>query len=156
MHTDGTDVFEPRRTRRAQRLSQVSFVLFVRAIIGSDGKPLDERDWRLHKAIRHKTAAGQEAQHASWVGYEFQTLQRLYAAGADVPQPIAAGNNTILMEYIGGPPVGTIGARFSIRAALLCSALLLSPALALLARAPQPGGAALNVSGAELPRVEAL
>jgi RIO kinase 1 len=33
--------------------------------------------------------------------YEYTTLERLYRAGAAVPQPIAASENAILMSYIG-------------------------------------------------------
>ncbi|HLY27518.1 MAG TPA: RIO1 family regulatory kinase/ATPase, partial [Aggregatilineales bacterium] len=33
--------------------------------------------------------------------HEFATLSRLYEAGAAVPQPIAAGDNAILMGYVG-------------------------------------------------------
>jgi RIO kinase 1 len=32
---------------------------------------------------------------------EFQTMEMLYQAGADVPRPLARGSNVILMEYIG-------------------------------------------------------
>ena len=67
---------------------------------------LDERgkvvrnDGLLH-AVHKKTTIGKEAEHTSWVEHEYQTLLRLWQAGADVPQPIARGSSTILMEYLG-------------------------------------------------------
>jgi RIO kinase 1 len=46
----------------------------------------------------------------SWIEYEYQTLIRLYAAGADVPKPVAQSGNAILMGYIGeaGNPAPTL------------------------------------------------
>lgn len=57
-------------------------------------------DGPLH-AIRKRTAYGEKLRHQSWIAYEYQTLQLLHAAGADVPTPYAMGNNAILMGYIG-------------------------------------------------------
>lgn len=42
-------------------------------------------------------------------------------------------------QIAGGPPVGLVGGLFGVRAALMCSALILSPALLLLARARRLG-----------------
>jgi RIO kinase 1 len=70
-----------------------------RAILDDSGKVV--RDGRLLKAIRQKTAAGQEATHSSWLEHEFQTLALLHRAGADVPRPVARGHSSILMEYFG-------------------------------------------------------
>jgi len=58
-------------------------------------------DGMLH-AMRKRTAYGRELQHTSWIGHEYKTLQGLHAAGADVPEPFASGDNAILMSYIGG------------------------------------------------------
>jgi len=52
-------------------------------------------------AILKRTKYGEELRHQSWIAYEFQTLERLFAAGADVPKPYAMEKNAILMEYIG-------------------------------------------------------
>ena len=57
-------------------------------------------DHKLH-AIQKKTRFGQELEHTSWLAHEFQTMRVLYEAGVDVPRPLAQGNNTILMEYLG-------------------------------------------------------
>jgi RIO kinase 1 len=72
-----------------------------RPVLAADGQPITSRDWRMHKAIAQKSRAGLEATQTSWLEYEFQTMQRLHRAGADVPQPLKRGENTILMEYIG-------------------------------------------------------
>jgi predicted MFS family arabinose efflux permease len=45
-----------------------------------------------------------------------------------------SGQVDALGQIVGGPPVGLIGERLGIRAALLASAVILSPALALYAR----------------------
>jgi RIO kinase 1 len=52
-------------------------------------------------AIRKRTNYGEELRHQSWIAYEFQTLEMLHGAGADVPKPYAMEKNAILMEYIG-------------------------------------------------------
>jgi RIO kinase 1 len=57
-------------------------------------------DGMLH-AIRKGTSYGKELLHTSWIEHEFQAMQILHAAGADVPFPYACSNNAILMEYIG-------------------------------------------------------
>ena len=58
---------------------------------------------RLLVAIRKGTSVGKETVHISWLEHEYRTLEALRAAGCDVPRPVAVGNNTILMEYIGDP-----------------------------------------------------
>lgn len=70
-----------------------------RQVLSADGKQL--RDGRAMHAIRKGTARGKELAHASWMAHEFATLTRLHAAGLPVPQPIAMGNNVILMGYVG-------------------------------------------------------
>jgi RIO kinase 1 len=59
-------------------------------------------DGALH-AMRKRTGYGEELRHQSWIAYEFQTLELLYTAGADVPKPYAMEKNAILMDYIGDP-----------------------------------------------------
>jgi len=51
--------------------------------------------------MKKRTAYGEELRHQSWIAYEFQTLEMLHAAGADVPKPYAMEKNAILMDYIG-------------------------------------------------------
>ncbi|HAV78353.1 MAG TPA: hypothetical protein DCX53_13480 [Anaerolineae bacterium] len=58
------------------------------------------KDGDLH-AMGKRTKYGEELRHQSWIAYEFQTLEILHNAGADVPEPHAMEKNAILMDYIG-------------------------------------------------------
>ncbi len=58
-------------------------------------------DKRLQRAIKKKTRKGRKEETASWIDHEYQTLRVLHEAGADVPKPLALGENAILMEYVG-------------------------------------------------------
>jgi RIO kinase 1 len=62
------------------------------------------------RAITNNTRFGQVLRHISWLETEFQALKTLSAAGADVPQPLARGDNVILMEFAGekGLPAPTL------------------------------------------------
>ncbi len=70
-----------------------------RVVLGDDGKGLLKS--REMRAIRKKTRKGRELSVASWIEYEFQTMQMLYDAGANVPRSVTQVGNAILMEYIG-------------------------------------------------------
>ncbi len=72
-----------------------------RAILTSDGRPVKPTDDRLLRAVGKKTDFGVQVEHTSWLMYEFTTLQRLHAAGASVPAPVATAENAILMGYVG-------------------------------------------------------
>ncbi len=70
-----------------------------REVIGEEGKEVRGRREKL--AMSKKTDFGQTLRHTTWLANEFQTLQRMYNAGVDVPQPFASSDNAILMEYLG-------------------------------------------------------
>jgi RIO kinase 1 len=89
------------RARMLRNLRNDSRYRQGRPLLNARGQAVDTRDWRLHKAIAQKTAAGLEVTQASWIEYEYQTLLGLHRAGVDVPQPIKHGENVILMEYVG-------------------------------------------------------
>lgn len=72
-----------------------------RAILKENGSAAKKTDHRLMRAVGKKTAFGAQVSHTSWLMYEFTTLEELYAAGAAVPQGFAAGENAILMSYVG-------------------------------------------------------
>jgi RIO kinase 1 len=55
---------------------------------------------KLH-AMNKRTDYGLKLMHTSWIEHEYQTMQILHRAGADVPVPLVRGDNAILMEYIG-------------------------------------------------------
>jgi len=50
---------------------------------------------------RRHSATGRDVQAGSWRMREYQVLQLLHESYADVPRPIAAGGEAILMEYFG-------------------------------------------------------
>ena len=89
-------VYRPRRLRNLKNDSQYR----------SGRVDLDEnrqaivRDRDIH-AMEKRTVYGEELRHQSWIAYEFQTLEILREAGADVPKPYALEKNSILMDYIG-------------------------------------------------------
>jgi RIO kinase 1 len=75
-----------------------------RSELDSDGLNIFKE--RQLKAIRKRTAYGQDLMHKSWIEHEFRTLQILHDAGCDVPKPYERGHNAILMEYIGVDRIG--------------------------------------------------
>ncbi len=59
---------------------------------------LNRRDARAYaKRTEHGRAVGSSL----WTNHEWETLQLLYAAGADVPAPIAHSSGALLLEFIG-------------------------------------------------------
>lgn len=72
-----------------------------REILTVEGKAAGKAAGTIARAMRNKTPWGMEARHVSWLSHEYAALQRLYAAGAAVPQPVASNENTVLMEYCG-------------------------------------------------------
>lgn len=70
-----------------------------RETIGDEGKQVRGRRDKL--AMRKKTDYGQRLRHTTWLANEYEYLEKLAAAGADVPKPLAMNENAILMEYVG-------------------------------------------------------
>lgn len=58
---------------------------------------------RQRRAARTRTAFGKEVIERAWAGREFQTLRRLWDAGASVPYPIEETGHGFLMQYVGTP-----------------------------------------------------
>jgi RIO kinase 1 len=89
-------IYRPRSLRNLKNDSQYRE---GRIDLDEDGKTL----WREAdvNAIIKRTAYGEEVRHASWIAYEYKTLEMLHAAGADVPKPYTIEKNTILMGYVG-------------------------------------------------------
>ena len=71
-----------------------------RLMLDDQGKGV-MRNSRLKRAVAKKTDFGKEVTTFSWIEYEYDLLQTLHAAGADVPRPIGHVDSTILMEYFG-------------------------------------------------------
>ena len=72
-----------------------------REVLLGSGGTVKKSDHREMRALGKKTAFGLRLRHTSWLMYEYQTLGRLYKAGAAVPRPWSSSGNAILMEYIG-------------------------------------------------------
>ena len=70
-----------------------------RVDLGVDGKRIT-READIH-AIAKRTTYGEELRHQSWIAYEFNALEVLFKAGADVPRPYALAGNAILMDFVG-------------------------------------------------------
>ena len=87
------------RPRQFRNLKNDSLYRVGRAELDDSGNVIID-DGKLH-AISKRTAFGEGLRHQSWIAYEYQTMQILEEAGADVPAPYAMGNNAILMDYIG-------------------------------------------------------
>lgn len=87
------------RPRMLRNLRNDSLYREGRQYLDDQGRPI--RDERQARAMRNRTAYGQELMHTSWLAHEYNTLQILHAAGVDVPTPYASAGNAILMGYIG-------------------------------------------------------
>lgn len=70
-----------------------------RAVLDEYGKEV--HDPKSLIAVKNGTNYGKGLSHFSWLMHEYQTLEILFKAGLDVPRPLASGDNTILMEYLG-------------------------------------------------------
>jgi len=87
------------RPRKFRQLRNDSLYREGRLILDDEGHEIHD-DRALH-AVNQRTTFGMRVMHTSWIEHEFQTLQLIHQAGADVPKPYASGNNAILMAYIG-------------------------------------------------------
>ncbi len=70
-----------------------------REVLDKESKAVRNR--RVALAMQKNTRFGQELRFTSWLEHEYQTLETLHEAGADVPKPVTHGSSVILMEYIG-------------------------------------------------------
>lgn len=83
-----------------------------RELLDDEGKEMRGR--RIRVAMAKKTSFGQELRHVTWLTNEFQAMEKLHEAGADVPRPIIHSDNAILMEYVGdreGPGPALVNVR---------------------------------------------
>ena len=87
------------RPRRFRNLKNDHLYREGRARLDEDGILIKD-DRSLH-AIHKRTSYGRRLLHTSWIEHEYQTMQILHSAGADIPTPLSRGDNAILMEYIG-------------------------------------------------------
>ena len=72
-----------------------------RTTLTVNGVPVKGHDTRMMRALDKKTAYGRQMAHTSWLMHEYAALELLHNGGGDVPRAYAAGENGILMTYIG-------------------------------------------------------
>ncbi len=101
-------VYRPRSLRNLKNDGQYRT---GRADLDESGRVI--LDDRALRAMEKRTSYGEELRHQSWIAYEYQTMQALHSAGADVPRPYAMAKNAILMDYVGdrenpAPPLKTV------------------------------------------------
>lgn len=89
------------RPRRFRNLRNDKMYREGREVLGADGRAVKPTDTRVMRALGKKTAFGVQVAHTSWLMHEFNTLQRLHHAGVSVPKPYSAGDNALLMSYVG-------------------------------------------------------
>lgn len=89
------------RPRQFRNLSNDAMYREGREVLAADGKVVKKNAHRVMRALGKKTSFGVQVAHTSWLMYEFNTLKALHKAGAAVPEPIAVGENAILMGYVG-------------------------------------------------------
>jgi RIO kinase 1 len=89
------------RPRMFRSLSNDKMYREGRQILTNEGRAVKATDQRIMRALGKKTAYGEEVAHTSWMMYEYTTLEKLFKAGANVPEPIAVSENAILMTYLG-------------------------------------------------------
>jgi RIO kinase 1 len=97
------------RPRMFRSLRNDSLYRQGRATLDEEGKTV-KRGRRVKLAVAKRTKFGQEVLHNNWLANEFETLRVLHRAGADVPMPFAAGENAMLILYLGaeGKPAPTL------------------------------------------------
>jgi RIO kinase 1 len=87
------------RPRMFRSLSNDALYRHGREQRDQDGRVL--RGGRRQRGNLKNTQRGRSAQVSSWIEYEFETQRLLYAAGADVPQPLSQIGNAVLMDFVG-------------------------------------------------------
>lgn len=93
--------------------------MFHNNAVYQEGRWIGDR--RLERAVAKKTKTGRSFNSDSWVSQEFAALERLHAAGASVPRPLARNGQALLMEFVGdedGPAPLLQNASFPREAAL--------------------------------------
>ncbi len=111
-------VYRPRKFRQLRndamyREGRQAITKESRQLMTAQGQTINSREEAMVRAMGKKTAFGLQVAHTSWLAYEYGTLQKLHSIGAAVPKPVSAGENAILMTYIGdddmaAPPLSSV------------------------------------------------
>ncbi|NWG22637.1 MAG: phosphotransferase [Chloroflexi bacterium] len=86
------------RPRMFRSLKNDAIYRNTRLSLDEHGHPVNRVRGRLTASASER---GREVRVASWIKLEYEVQERLFAAGADVPQPYAHTGNTIVMGFIG-------------------------------------------------------
>lgn len=81
-------VYKPRENRS-----------FRDAAIYQEGRVITNA--RTARAVRNKSRFGRIVEFGGWARHEFAMLELLHAAGVDVPRPVEATSNALLIEFVG-------------------------------------------------------
>jgi RIO kinase 1 len=92
------------RPRMLRNLKNDQLYREGRAVLDKDSHIV--KDLGMLKAEHKRSVYGEQIRHQSWIAYEFMSLKKLHAAGANVPEPYEMGINAILMGYIGDEQSG--------------------------------------------------
>jgi RIO kinase 1 len=76
-----------------------SFRSFRNDALYREGRVILDR--RSARAAARLTDYGREVRSALWTDHEYTTLKTLFAAGADVPRPLAHSSGAMLLEFLG-------------------------------------------------------
>ena len=87
------------RPRIFRNLRNNSLYRMGRDLVDEQGKTSYKR--RESLALAKGTRFGRDLRQLAWAGQEVAALERLYAAGADVPRTYAYTDHAILMDYYG-------------------------------------------------------
>jgi RIO kinase 1 len=87
------------RPRMFRNLKNDNLYREGRSTLNEDGNII--RDLGMLKAQHKRSLYGEEIRLQSWLAYEFLSLKKLHAAGADVPRAYEMGASAVLMEYLG-------------------------------------------------------
>lgn len=94
----GSQVFVAAKVYRGQQYRFKNDAVYQEARareLGLRGSALRAFEKRRH------SATGRAVQSGTWQHREYECLETLYEAGADVPRPLAAAESAILLEYFG-------------------------------------------------------
>jgi len=89
------------RPRKYRNLRNDATYRVGRQILDHSGKAMRANNQRLHRAVRNRTRVGKRMRHTSWLMHEYRTMRKLHGSGGDLPAPVDAGANVILMQFIG-------------------------------------------------------
>jgi RIO kinase 1 len=91
------------RPRQFRSLRNDSIYREGRETLTDGGRVVNAGDQRIIRALHKHTAFGEQVAHTSWLMHEYVALKTLHAAGVPVPEPLAAHDNALVMDYVGEP-----------------------------------------------------